>query len=83
MAKAMESEYKKIRRELAMREKDQISIKADDKIRNSISSRRYVMFTNVLTTSCHGNRKTVPSSIFLMADDVLFCSVTRATTKAS
>lgn len=42
MAKAMESEYKKIRRELAMREKDQISIKADDKIRNSISSRRYV-----------------------------------------
>lgn len=40
MAKAMESEYKKIRRALAMREKDQISIKADDKIRNSNSSRR-------------------------------------------
>ena len=42
LAKALEMEYKRTKREATRKDKSSISTKVDDKIRNMNSSRRYV-----------------------------------------
>lgn len=53
LTKALEAEYKKIKREAAIKEKSPFSTKVNDKMRNTNSSRRYV-FTYSYNTDISG-----------------------------